>query len=71
MVTEKKSIKPETIKSTETTTTTEKTKHLTLKIPENLHRRLKAKIAMEGGNAKSVLNRLITEYVENIEHAAG
>ena len=40
-----------------------KLKHLTIKLPEDLHRKLKSKAALEGENVKNIMQRLVLESV--------
>jgi hypothetical protein len=39
-------------------------KNISLKLPENIHRKLKAKCAMEGESTGNVLKRLIDDYIK-------
>ncbi len=41
-----------------------KIKNISIKIPEDIHRKLKAKCAMEGQSAGNVLKRLIGDYIK-------
>ena len=41
-----------------------KLKHLTIKIEESLHRRLKAQAALDGVNVKSLMQKLVLDYVD-------
>ena len=40
-----------------------KLKHLSIKLPEDIHRKLKAKSAMEGQSTGNILKRLINDYI--------
>ena len=40
-----------------------KLKHLSIKLPEDIHRKLKAKSAMDGQSTGNVLKRLINDYI--------
>ncbi len=62
MAVEKKNEKA-TIDNTEEAKTEVKLKHLTIKIEENLHRRLKAKAALDGVNIKNLMEKLVLNYV--------
>jgi len=41
-----------------------KLKSINVKLPEDVHRKLKAKVALEGENSGNVLKRLIDEYLK-------
>lgn len=41
-----------------------KIKNVTLKLPEDIHRKLKAKCALDGMSTGSVLRRLIDDYIK-------
>lgn len=60
-VEEKKNEKVEDVKVTDAVM---KIKNISIKIPEDVHRKLKAKCAMEGQSAGNVLKRLIDEYID-------
>jgi hypothetical protein len=38
--------------------------HITVKLPEDVHRNLKAKSALEGESTGNVLKRLIHQYID-------
>lgn len=40
-----------------------KLKHLSIKLPEDIHRKLKAKSAMDGESTGNILKRLINNYI--------
>ena len=44
-----------------------KLKHLSIKLPENIHRKLKAKSALDGESTGNVLKRLINDYIEEVQ----
>lgn len=52
--------------SPETTDTQVKLKSINIKLPEDVHRQLKSKAALEGESTAKVLRRLIDEYVKAI-----
>lgn len=41
-----------------------KMKNISIKLPEDIHRKLKAKCAMDGESAGNVMKRLIAEYIK-------
>lgn len=55
-----KDIKVEDVKVADTA---EKIKNLSIKLPEVIHRKLKAKCAMDGQSTGNVLKRLIDDYI--------
>jgi len=44
--------------------TTIKLKSINIKIPEDLHRKLKSKSALEGESTGSIMKRLIADYIK-------
>lgn len=63
----KKEEKVEDIKPVEVMDTVQvavKLKSINVKLPEEIHRKLKAKVALEGENTGNVLKRLIDEYLK-------
>lgn len=52
--------------SPETTDTQIKLKSINIKLPEEVHRKLKSKCALEGESAAKVVTRLIEEYVKAV-----
>ena len=44
-----------------------KLKHLSLKLDETTHRRLKAKSAMDGESTGNILKRLINDYIAEVQ----
>ena len=64
MAVEKKEESTTTGKTEEKVKTEVKLKHLTIKIEEGLHRRLKAKAALDGVNVKSLMQKLVLDYVD-------
>ncbi len=63
MAIEKKNGKPVTDNLEEKVKPEVKLKHLTIKLPEDTHRKLKAKAALEGENVKNLMQKLVLEYV--------
>ena len=63
MAVEKKNEKATIDKTEEEVKTEVKLKHLTIKIEENLHRKLKAKAALDGVNIKSLMQQIVLDYV--------
>ena len=57
-------IKPSTPSDSQNFAKTVITKQLSIKLPEDVHRKLKSKVALEGGSAIQVVTRLVMEYVE-------
>ncbi len=53
--------KKEDVKVAETAV---KIKNISIKLPEDIHRKLKAKCAMEGESAGNVMKRLIDDYIK-------
>ena len=43
-----------------------KIKNISIKLPEDIHRKLKAKCAMDGESTGNVLKRLIDEYIKGL-----
>lgn len=60
-VQEEKRTKPENTKAVDLAV---KIKNVTLKLPEDLHRKLKAKCALDGMSTGSVLRKLIDDYIK-------
>lgn len=52
--------------SPETTDTQVKLKSINIKLPEDVHRQLKSKAALEGESTAKVVRRLIDEYVKAV-----
>lgn len=52
--------------SPETTHTQVKLKSINIKLPEDVHRHLKSKAALEGESTAKVVRRLIDEYVKAV-----
>lgn len=57
-------VQSQTASETDISKETIKTKQLSIKLPENIHRKLKAKVALEGESAIKVVTRLVMNYVE-------
>ena len=60
-VQEEKDLKPEDAKEP---VVEGKIKNISIKLPEDIHRKLKSKCAMDGMSTGSVLKRLIDEYIK-------
>lgn len=60
-VQEVKDLEPEDVKVADAIV---KIKNISIKLPEDIHRKLKAKCAMDGESAGNVLKRLIDEYIK-------
>lgn len=58
---EEKDLEPEDVKATHSVV---KIKNISIKLPEDIHRKLKAKCAMDGESTGNVLKRLIDEYIK-------
>ncbi len=52
--------------SSETVDTQVKLKSINIKLPEDVHRKLKSKSALEGESTAKVVRRLIDEYVKAV-----
>lgn len=52
--------------SPETTDTQVKLKSINIKLPEDVHRQLKSKAALDGESTSKVVRKLIDEYVKAI-----
>lgn len=52
--------------SPETTDTQVKLKSINIKLPEEVHRKLKSKAALDGESTSKVVTRLIDEYVKAV-----
>ncbi|SDU42109.1 hypothetical protein [Desulfobacula phenolica] len=64
MAVEKKNERATIDKTEEEAKKTEvKLKHLTIKIEESLHRKVKARAALDGVNIKSLMQKLVLDYV--------
>lgn len=59
-VQEEKRAEPKNSKATDVAV---KIKNVTVKLPEDLHRKLKAKCALDGMSTGSVLRKLINDYI--------
>jgi len=59
-VQEEKELKSEDVKVTDVTL---KIKNISIKLPEDIHRKLKSKCAMDGESTGNVLKRLIDDYI--------
>lgn len=63
MAVEKKNEKTVIDKTEENAKTEVKLKHLTIKIEDRFHRMLKSKAALAGVNVKSLMQKLVLDYV--------